>query len=94
MSESANPVFQSPRSALETVRAPSMLELLHIDNDDLPVIWDTDFLCCPKLESGLNTYVLCEINASSVCPYPPSAPEGIARAVARQLTRISAAINS
>jgi hypothetical protein len=40
---------------------------------DLPVLWDADFLLGPKDAEGHDTYVLCEINVSSVYPYPPGA---------------------
>jgi hypothetical protein len=36
-------------------------------------LWDCDFLLGPKTASGADTYVLCEINASSVSPFPESA---------------------
>jgi hypothetical protein len=33
----------------------------------------------PKTAAGEDSYVLCEINVSSVIPFPPAAPEKIAR---------------
>lgn len=51
----------------------------------LPVLWDGDFLFGPKEASGENSYVLCEINASSIAPYPESAPPLIAQAVRARL---------
>ena len=36
----------------------------------LPVLWDADFLYGPRTASGDDTYVLCEINVSSVIPFP------------------------
>ena len=47
---------------------------------DLPVLWDCDFLLGPKNDSGEDTYVLCEINVSSVAPFPDSALNPIAEA--------------
>jgi hypothetical protein len=44
----------------------------------LPVIWDADFLLGPKNASGQDSYVLCEINASSVFPITDEAPDAIA----------------
>jgi hypothetical protein len=35
----------------------------------------------PQTEDGNDTYVLCEINASSVAPYPDSAAPKVAAAV-------------
>ncbi len=51
----------------------------------LPVLWDADFLYGPKDASGEDTYVLCEINASSVSPFPDEALEPLADAVVSQL---------
>ena len=57
-----------------------MQRLLDIDTGLLPVLWDCDFLLGPKSESGTDTYVLCEINVSSVSPFPDSAVEPVAQA--------------
>jgi hypothetical protein len=40
---------------------------------DLPVLWDAVFLLGTKSAEGADNYVLCEINVSSVYPFPPSA---------------------
>ncbi len=50
-----------------------MCALLAIHPNDLPVLWDADFIRGEKTRSGEETYVLCEINISSVYPFPPSA---------------------
>jgi hypothetical protein len=44
------------------------------------VIWDADFLYGPKDASGADSYVLCEINASSTFAFPEHAMPGVARA--------------
>ena len=41
----------------------------------LPAPWDVDFLFGPKTATGQDTYVLCEINVSSVAPFPDKAAE-------------------
>jgi len=61
--------------------------LLEIDADNLPILWDCDFLLGPKKENGEDTYVLCEINVSSVAPYPASAVSYIVDATAVQVRR-------
>jgi hypothetical protein len=53
----------------------------------LPIIWDADFLYGPRTASGEDTYVLCEINVSSVFAIPEQAPAEIARLVADKLAR-------
>ena len=57
-----------------------MQRRLEIDTAMLPVLWDCDFLLGPKNDAGEDSYVLCEINASSVSPFPESALEPIAAA--------------
>jgi hypothetical protein len=51
----------------------------------LPVIWDADFLFGPRDETGADTYVLCEINASSCFAIPDQAPAAIALTVRGRL---------
>jgi len=74
------PEFQALRNILEIEWIPAARRLLEIETPDLPVLWDCDFLLGPRSASGEDTYVLCEINVSSVAPFPDSAVEPIARA--------------
>jgi len=67
------PEFQALKRRLEQVWVPAVQQLLAIETEWLPVLWDCDFLLGPKKEDGEDTYVLCEINVSSVAPYPESA---------------------
>ena len=76
--------FQPLRRRLELEWVPALQRLLGIDTVQLPVIWDCDFLLGPKNSAGEDSYVLCEINASSVAPFPDSAVEPVARAVIAQ----------
>ena len=62
-----------------------MMRILGIDRDSLPIIWDADFLYGPRTEAGEDTYVLCEINVSSVFAIPDDAPAAIARLVLARL---------
>jgi hypothetical protein len=73
------PAFQALRTKMESEWTPQMMQLLDIDTESLPIIWDADFLYGPRDLSGEDTYVLCEINASSVLPFPEQAPSEIAR---------------
>ncbi len=57
---------------------PGMMELLEIDAASLPIIWDADFLYGPRDASDEDTFVLCEINVSSVFAIPDQAPAEIA----------------
>lgn len=83
--------FQTLRRQMEMEWVPAMQRLLAIDTARLPVLWDCDFLLGPRNDAGEDTYVLCEINASSVAPFPDSAVEPAARAaVARAQARRTA----
>lgn len=81
----AKPEFQALKAQLESEWVPEMQALLAIDGDRLPALWDADFLLGPKTVAGLDSYVLCEINVSSVFPFPDEAREPLARAVAARL---------
>jgi hypothetical protein len=77
--------FQRLRAAMEHDWTPGLARILAIDPDDLPVIWDADFLLGPTTPAGDDSYVLCEINASSVFPIPDEAPEALAKAAVDRL---------
>ena len=79
------PQFQAIKQKVEQEWVPEMQGLLDISTERLPMLWDCDFLLGPKDESGQDTYVLCEINVSSVAPYPESAAAYIARATLARL---------
>jgi hypothetical protein len=73
------PAFQALRRQMETEWTPQMMQLLGIERQALPIIWDADFLFGPRSAAGEDRYVLCEINVSSVMPIPDQAPGEIAR---------------
>jgi hypothetical protein len=79
--------FQRLRAFMEREWIPGLQALLELSDDELPAIWDADFLFGAKDDSGEDTYVLCEINVSSVAPYPDSAVAPIAAHVLAQLHR-------
>ena len=70
---------------MENEWTPQMMKTLGIDEKALPVIWDADFLYGPRDAAGADTYVLCEINASSCFAIPDEAPAAIARTVVDRL---------
>lgn len=79
--------FQALRRSMEDEWTPQMIDTLGIDEGSLPVIWDADFLYGPRDATGADTYVLCEINASSCFAIPEQAPAAIARTVKQRLLR-------
>jgi hypothetical protein len=78
--------FQSLRTQMESEWTPAMMRTLGIDRATLPIIWDADFLYGPRTALGDDTYVLCEINVSSVFAVPDDAPAAIARLTMEQLS--------
>jgi hypothetical protein len=54
--------------------------------DQLPLLWDCDFLLGERAAGEPERYVLCEINVSSVSPFPPSAIAPIVQAVQARLS--------
>jgi uncharacterized protein DUF6815 len=74
------PPFLQLRNKMEGEWVPAMQALLGIPTASLPALWDADFLYGPKAQDGRDTYVLCEINVSSVAPYPDSAAPKVAEA--------------
>ena len=77
--------FRTLRTRMESEWTPQMMDVLDIDVASLPIIWDADFLYGPRTASGEDTYVLCEINVSSVFPIPEQAPSAIARIASGRL---------
>jgi hypothetical protein len=75
------PAFQTLRSKMEGEWTPRMMQTLGIGAVSLPIIWDADILYGPRTAAGEDTYVLCEINVSSVFAIPEEAPAAIASLV-------------
>ncbi|MGY3695212.1 hypothetical protein ACVIGA_005292 [Bradyrhizobium sp. USDA 3240] len=81
------PQFQTLRRLMEDEWIPGLMATLAIDEASLPVIWDADFLYGPRDADGADSYVLCEINASSCFAIPDEAPATIARTVSDRVGR-------
>jgi hypothetical protein len=79
--------FARLRERLEAEWVPGLCELVQIGDAELPVVWDADFLLGPRTDSGEDGFLLCEINVSSVIPFPDGVPAKLATAVARRLRR-------
>jgi hypothetical protein len=78
-------LFQALRAMMEAQWTPQMMRVLDIDSGSLPVLWDADFLHGTRTASGDDSYVLCEINVSSVIPFPEQAPAAAAPLVLSRL---------
>jgi hypothetical protein len=77
--------FQGLRLALESEWVPAMLRSLDMDAASLPAIWDADFLRGDRPPGREPAWVLCEINASCVSPFPDAAAEPIAATTYRHV---------
>jgi hypothetical protein len=80
MEDATTAAYQSLRAKVEDEWVPQMQKAFGISTQQLPAIWDADFLFGPKTGSGEDTYVLCEINASAVWPFPQQAVQKLAAA--------------
>jgi hypothetical protein len=81
------PGFRGMRALLETDWVPGTLGLLGLGTDDLPALWDVDLLIADPEEGEVPRFVLCEVNVSSVIPFPPAAPHRVASHVMGALER-------
>lgn len=75
------PQFQPLKRLLESSWIELLRQRVGLDRGLLPLLWDIDFMLgdAPLGEAGC--FVLCEINVSSVSPFPPSAVEPLVDAV-------------
>lgn len=91
------PQFQPLRKSLESSWIELLRERVGLQHDELPMLWDVDFMFGEPIASGLGAggqrageperYVLCEVNVSSVSPFPPSAIAPLVQAVQARLRR-------
>ena len=72
-SDADDPRFQDLRRKLEGEWMEPLCARVGVRPEDLPMLWDADFLLGEREEGGQEKYVLCEINVSSVSPFPDSA---------------------
>jgi len=68
-----DPRFQELRQRLEGGWLDLLCERVGVDRARVPLLWDVDFLPGERDGQPFERYVLCEINVSSVSPFPESA---------------------
>jgi len=66
---------------LAALFAARLSQAAGVTHDGLPMLWDCGFMFGEQTDS----HVLCEINVSSVSPFPPSAIEPLVAAVKGRL---------
>ncbi len=76
--------FQAVLGRMHSEWVPELCRLLDLERSQLPAIWDADFLYGPRTADGEDTYVLCEINVSSVLPLPDESVEPLAEVAVRR----------
>lgn len=73
---------QALRQHLESGWIEMLRSCVGLPRQQLPLLWDCDFLLGQRAAAGdEERYVLCEINVSSVAPFPPSAVAPMVAAV-------------
>ena len=81
------PDFQRLKDKLEREWLAQLCTIVGLGKEQLPILWDADFMYGEKDASGADTYVLCEINVSSVYPFPDDALGPLAAETLAQLER-------
>lgn len=79
------PDFQDLKQQLESTWIALLRERVGLTHEQLPLLWDCDFMLGEPAADGKQRYVLCEINVSSVSPFPPSSITPLVEAVRRRL---------
>jgi hypothetical protein len=77
--------FRDLRRKLETEWVELLLACTGLPAHRLPLLWDCDYLSGEPGPGGEERYVLCEINVSSVSPFPPSCIPAMVEAVREEL---------
>jgi hypothetical protein len=76
-------LFQRLRKRLEGEWIPALQQLTAVRSDDFPLLWDADFFFG---EPPSAEFLLCEINASCVSPFPESAVTPLIAELERRMT--------
>jgi Domain of unknown function (DUF6815) len=77
--------YQALRDLMESRWVRELQDIVGVDRGSLPVIWDADFLFGERTDRGEDTYVLCEINASSTFAFPEHAMPAVAQAALQRI---------
>lgn len=79
------PALQPLRRRLESDWIEQLRARVGLARERLPLLWDCDFIGGPAADGDGQHPVLCEINVSSVSPFPPSAIAPLVEAVQRRV---------
>ncbi len=81
------PEFQSLKQRLESGWIEALRQRVGLAQEQLPLLWDCDFMLGHTAPGEAQRYVLCEVNVSSVSPFPPSSVAPLVQAVKAKLAR-------
>ena len=84
-SDQNDPRFQDLRRRLEDEWVKQLCSRVGTEPEALPMLWDADFLLGDQDSGDVEKYALCEINVSSVSPFPESAITPLVEATCRAL---------
>ncbi len=84
-SDANDPRFQELRQHLEREWVGLLCDRLDVSVAALPLLWDADFLLGNRPADSAERHVLCEINVSSVSPFPESAIRPLVEATCQAL---------
>lgn len=79
------PAFQPLRQRLEADWIDRLRQRVGVERSSLPLLWDIDFMFGEPAPGEAVRYVLCEINVSSVSPFPPSSIGPLVAAIRSRL---------
>lgn len=77
------PAFQSLRHQLESGWVTMLRRRVGLEREELPLLWDCDFFL--GAPGDAQPFVLCEVNCSSVSPFPPASIAPLVDAVKRRV---------
>jgi hypothetical protein len=77
------PSFQALKQQLESSWITLLRQRVGLALERLPLLWDCDFMLGAETAGAVQRFVLCEINVSSVSPFPPSSIAPLVEAVLR-----------
>ena len=85
------PEFQSLEQKLESQWIEQLCNRVDLDRARLPLLWDCDFMlggAGPAAPGEPDRFVLCEVNVSSLSPFPPSSIAPLVHAVQSLLSAL------
>jgi hypothetical protein len=78
--------LQSLKQRLESGWIELLRQRVGLAREQLPLLWDCDFMLGDSAPDQEQAYVMCEVNVSSVSPFPPSSIAPLVQAVQAMLS--------